>query len=520
MKKNLFILIFLLFYFLHISNSAYALKYAWNKSFNHIYSELRDIKWTTFEESIMRAYDNWLIKWYSDKTFKPNSNVSFIESLKIIIWIWPNARKVTDYSSQNNQDWSIKYKEMYNSLYYTNESVYIDNNSFINRNFAVYLMLKQIGVNFTTSDYQKIPHSFKDIDSNSSLASYVAFANYAWISWWYSDWTFWWLNKITRWELITMSYKTLVSNKDVIIQKYNEIKLSNKIVNFIEKEVVNNTENVKDIWSILKMTIDSEKKYNDYMTSILVINNLNNYDYLNNRINLNIPIERMSLFVTAEKTIIFLYNYKTLLQENPNIQLPAFLTPLCISFNGESLEPDPIKNIPIEEDRIYSNKSIISKDSKIYQTLIWKLEPRKYWDDLVQEVYDLLIKRWLSPNDWKVITTTSVSKITWKIVTKKELVYEKAKLKDWTYVYKWSDVFWELKKVSSSWTRWRNFWLNIYWLWSVYNSWWEKNDWNQQTLNSLLTYAIQDDPTIKEIAPYLMDSYETGKVEIPSEITQ
>lgn len=59
-----------------------------------IYQKLSDIKGTNFEDVILKSYQKWIIKWYSDNTFKPNANVSFAESLKIIISAWPKVSQV------------------------------------------------------------------------------------------------------------------------------------------------------------------------------------------------------------------------------------------------------------------------------------------------------------------------------------------------------------------------------------------------------------------------------------------
>lgn len=121
--------------------------------------------------------------------------------------------------------WSDPFKALYNVQDKSTEKSFT-NDQKVTRDFSVYLMLRQIGVEFNQSDLGtlKIPNRFDDVNSSSKFAPYLAFAWYVGISSWYADWTFWGSKNITRGELTKMSYKTLIDNKDAIIQKYNDLK--------------------------------------------------------------------------------------------------------------------------------------------------------------------------------------------------------------------------------------------------------------------------------------------------------
>lgn len=101
-------------------------------------------------------------------------------------------------------------KKLYNDQDKTNLRNYSDSSS-IHRDFAIYLMLRSIWIEFNDSDYSKFNHTFWDVTSKSKFAPYLAFAWETKISNGYWDWTFWSkLNKkISRGETAAFASKIL-----------------------------------------------------------------------------------------------------------------------------------------------------------------------------------------------------------------------------------------------------------------------------------------------------------------------
>ncbi len=239
MKKRLSTYAFIIT-FLTLQNLAYADNWI----------QLKDINNSVFKNSILKAQQKGIINWYSDWTFKPDNGVSFIESLAILIKSWNFAQEISNYKSSSDSHWSTSYKKMYNDKFLAKELKFSDSQN-ITRDFAVYLMLRQIGVEFESWDFDKINNKFPDISSYSTFAPYLAFAWQVWISNWYWDWTFWPKKSVSRWELTAMSLKTLIDNKDYILSEYQKIKWNS--TNTVNTSTINNTQdNTKTVIDELK----------------------------------------------------------------------------------------------------------------------------------------------------------------------------------------------------------------------------------------------------------------------------
>lgn len=176
-----------------------------------IFQKLTDVRGTTFEKVILSAVKKWILKWYTEeKLFKPNKEVSYIEWLSIIYNSMDKVLEVPKYSSPSDSHWSKKYTKLYEAQDKTNLRSYSDSSS-LHRDFAIYLMLRSIWIEFEASDYNKFEHTFWDVTYNSKFAPYLAFAWETGISKWYWDWTFWSaLNKkISRGETAAFTSKIL-----------------------------------------------------------------------------------------------------------------------------------------------------------------------------------------------------------------------------------------------------------------------------------------------------------------------
>lgn len=469
MKKYFLFLIILL----SISNNTYAkthcnLYKSWEGGINEKLT-FTDVKDSIFSADIIYACKDNFIQEPRNWLFRPNDNTTFIESLKLIFLAWPNAEKLNNYTQVNDKDRTSKYIKMYNSEYKTNERSY-KNNSFIHKDFAVYLISKQLWINFTSDDYLNFPKyneasDINKINKDSKFAPYITFLPIRWL---YNEKDKNWYSKyITRWELVSMIYKANY-NKEHILQIYTTFKSSVYKNNYI--------------------FLDNNKKYNYFILSHKSNPRISDY--------YNLKEGRIEFF--PEETKKFLYWFKQLLIEKPNIELPTFLTPITII--AADLISNPLffllnYDTPISKSEAFSKDNIVSKNSKIYQYFAWRI---KYTDwnisaDLVQEIYDILIKkRWLSSNDWKIITTESTNKFSWKIKIKKEIVYEPAKLKDWTYLFKYSN----LGLGSMYWCDNINNSISIF---SIYD---DDEIWKLRDLHQLTCFAIQWDKNIAELIEY------------------
>lgn len=180
---------------------------------------LTDIADSDFKTYIENAQREHIISGYDDDTFRPNNPVSFIESLKIIINTGPQKDNVEDIKGM----WYQKFVDYYNQNQKTYE-VNFENNEKITRDFAVYLMLRQLGITLDKTDFDKIPvnKNFPDVNKYTALAPYIKFAKYAKITDGYSDGTFWPKNKVSRGELTKMVWRSLRENKQDILQKYQQ----------------------------------------------------------------------------------------------------------------------------------------------------------------------------------------------------------------------------------------------------------------------------------------------------------
>ncbi|PID84053.1 hypothetical protein CSB09_02775 [Candidatus Gracilibacteria bacterium] len=185
---------------------------------------LSDIDGSDFRMYIEKAHKEKIISGYQDGTFRPNNPVSFIESLKIIINTGPKKQDMQEQTATMNfAHWYDSYMYYYNNSQKTNE-VYFSQNEKITRDFAVYLMLRQLGVTFEQKDFDAIIADFPDVTKNTKLAPYIKFAKYVGITDGYKDGTFGPKNKISRGELTKMVWKSLQENQQDIIDKYKEIK--------------------------------------------------------------------------------------------------------------------------------------------------------------------------------------------------------------------------------------------------------------------------------------------------------
>lgn len=180
-----------------------------------------DIKNSEFREFVENMANEKLISGYSDGTFRPNNSVSFFEALKI--------STNTTYGKQefpgSEQNF---YENFYRNSLWQNEKHFSSNDK-ISRDFAVYLVLKNIGVNLENI---KIENTFNDVNPNSIFSNYINFARYNNIVQWYSNGTFWPNNNVTRGEFAKLTWGISRMARDNILENYQNLIAENK--NFSE----------------------------------------------------------------------------------------------------------------------------------------------------------------------------------------------------------------------------------------------------------------------------------------------
>lgn len=203
-----------------------------------------DINNSPFKVYIEKSSNLWIISGYEHGLFKPNNPVNFSESLKISISAGEFSSLATNKNYSNITDWKEKYKKIYEDNFYYSNLKFSDTDV-VTRDFAIYIILRQIWVDFSNFDYNKVPQYFSDISSSSNFWIYVNFAKYAGIVSGYPDWTFGVKNVVSRWEFTKMAYKTLIEDKDNIQKIYSEIISLNSAPEIPQKNFVNNSWNSK-----------------------------------------------------------------------------------------------------------------------------------------------------------------------------------------------------------------------------------------------------------------------------------
>ncbi|MDD3793443.1 MAG: S-layer homology domain-containing protein [Candidatus Gracilibacteria bacterium] len=243
---------------------------------------MTDVRGTTFEEVILNAYNKGVIKGYeSEKKFKPDNGVSFIESLAIITNTLDKKDEVLKFEDINEKHWSDKYKALYNSQDKTGYRFYT-NDDLIHRDFAIYLMLRHIGIEFRRNDYSKFEHNFKDVEFGDRFAPYIAFAYENGITQGYSEGplagSFGVSSNITRGEITAFSFKVL-NMKEKLQESYKEktgrtasiSATSTNVVDFIIKDGIELNDDIIEIQgqkyskNLFNDPTKTEKDYEKYI---------------------------------------------------------------------------------------------------------------------------------------------------------------------------------------------------------------------------------------------------------------
>jgi len=458
--------------------------YADNGVDTSVYSKLKDIKGSVFEQSIIKAYQKWIIKWYSDWTFKPDWKVSFVESLAILIKSGPKWVQVQNYQTPSDTHWSDAYKALYNSQDKTTLRSF-NNDDSITRDFAVYLMLRQIGVNLSDSDYSKIPHKFTDVNSTTKFKSYLAFANYVWISNWYGDWSFWVNKTVSRGELTTMAYRTLIDNKDIIIQKYNELMWSKWTtvqqpqVEVKQEVKVDNWYTTNEKWQKIGYWKDASFSPTSYQNLGKVFNEKGVIDYNNYKYEKDWSIPTPYSYISRSADGWFSLEFYKYMEEMKSqwkdISIPLYLVP-SISYNWgwDTLTTNwfDLSTVNLSNIDIWSYpalKLLVTKAQEIEKTdhFTFKTdEASKFVQDnnlnaaLAQDIYKLLTDNWISK--WDYVVNWSQISYNWVNGIFKMSVTADGILSELLKNYKDKSNTNETKEVVNSYTRYQGgSWINL-----------------------------------------------------------
>lgn len=178
-----------------------------------------DMQNSEFREFVENMANEKLISGYSDGNFRPNNSVSFFEALKI-------ANNTTNGKTEipaDQNEWDF-FRNIYENKFSQNEK-FFKNNDKISRDFAMYIILKNIGVNLENT---KIENNFGDVSPNSLFANYINFAKNNGIISGYANGDFWPNNNVSRGEFAKMTWKTIRENRENILQNYQKILDENK----------------------------------------------------------------------------------------------------------------------------------------------------------------------------------------------------------------------------------------------------------------------------------------------------
>lgn len=189
-----------------------------------------DTQNSEFRPYIENMISEKLISWYSDGKFRPSNPVSFFEALKISI----NTNSWQQYIPEDQTETDF-YKQIYENKFFQNEKIF-KNNEKISRDFAIYLILKNLGINLENT---KIENNFTDVNPNSLFSNYINFAKNNWIINGYSNGNFWPNNPVTRWEFTKMAWTTIREKRDQILENF--AKISNNQINNNQKNTITAT---------------------------------------------------------------------------------------------------------------------------------------------------------------------------------------------------------------------------------------------------------------------------------------
>lgn len=175
---------------------------------------LSDIQWNSHQTAIEFLASQGVVKGYDSGPyagkFMPNKSVSFAEALAISMRSGDKSSRLE--TPQGWEHWSAPLLRLYNAEDKQTERTYKDHNAPINRDVALYLILRQAGVHF---EKETVNAGFSDVKSTSMFAPYIAFAKWAGYTRGYTDGPkagqFGANEALTRWELSTFTYKILKS---------------------------------------------------------------------------------------------------------------------------------------------------------------------------------------------------------------------------------------------------------------------------------------------------------------------
>lgn len=161
-----------------------------------------------YYESVKYYKDRWLIAGYSDNNFYPNSDISRIESLKILLNSYSylpikwELSKYTDIENDSWGNWYVIRAVNINLLDTTNTSFYPDRT--INRVEVLKLISKLSDIDLST--YAAKNYEIKDVLKTEWEYPYVVFAidnNLFSLD----NWNFYTAKTVSRWELVDLMYK-------------------------------------------------------------------------------------------------------------------------------------------------------------------------------------------------------------------------------------------------------------------------------------------------------------------------
>lgn len=151
-----------------------------NKTYN-----ITDISNHFAKKYVDELINRWIIKWYSDNTFKPDNAITRAEYLSILmkalnIKVDSSITKSINFSDIENNSWQIKYAEKARLYWISSNSNKFRPNDYITRAEALAMLFKISKLNLQTN----ISNNFSDTDLEEWMLKYTTKAKSLWLVKW------------------------------------------------------------------------------------------------------------------------------------------------------------------------------------------------------------------------------------------------------------------------------------------------------------------------------------------------
>lgn len=183
-----------------------------NKTYYLKINDLKDISNHYSKKYVDVLINKKIINWYSDKTFRPDNNITRAEYLSILmkafnIAVDENIKK-SSFTDIEYWSWQIKYAQKARDFEISNKSTQFRPNDTITRAEALSMLFKISWISLNTNS----TNTFSDTDTETWMSKYINKAKSIWLVSWEVKWNkkyFYPNNNITRAESVKITVKLL-----------------------------------------------------------------------------------------------------------------------------------------------------------------------------------------------------------------------------------------------------------------------------------------------------------------------